>query len=365
MENRINQLSKWLKQEDISFALITSTPNLFYLSNFYTTPHERIVALGIFQDSEPFLICPKMEMAEAKNAGWSFELLGYSDTDNPWEQLTETIKKRNIDVSCIAIEKEHLSFERGEKLNNLFPSATFKNVEDQLNQLRLLKDKTEISILREAARLADFGVQVGIDAIKEGKTELEIVATIEYELKKKGVREMSFATMVLTGAKTAAPHGTPAMHKIQKGDLVLFDLGVIVDGYCSDITRTVAFHDINENQREIYNTVLKAQLAAVDICKPGTEIGGIDRTARDIITDAGFGDYFTHRIGHGLGIGIHEFPSLNATNKDVLKTGMTFTIEPGIYVPDIGGVRIEDDLLITEDGVEVLTKFPKELMIIK
>lgn len=365
MEKRISELTNWLKQEDISFAFVTSTANIFYLSKFYTNPHERVAGVAVFQNEEPFLICPQMEAAEAKKAGWNFEIVGYSDTDNPWEFIKNAVQKRNIDVRTIAIEKEHLTFDRVENLQNIFPTITFKAVEDKLHELRLIKDETELTILREAAKLADFGVEVGVSAIKEGVSELEIVAKIEYELKKKGVREMSFSTMVITGAKTAAPHGTPGLDLIQKGDLVLFDLGVIVDGYCSDITRTVAYHSINEQQREIYETVLKAQLAAVDASKPGIEIGKLDCTARDIIADAGYGEYFTHRLGHGLGIDIHEFPSLNATNQNALKTGMTFTIEPGIYVPTIGGVRIEDDVYITETGVEVLTKYPKELQIIK
>lgn len=365
MEKRINELTEWLKQGSVDFAFVTSTPNIYYLSKFYTHPHERVAGVGVFQNDEPFIICPKMEMASARKAGWSFEIVGYDDTESPWELIQSATQKRNITVSALAIEKEHLSFDRGEKLQNLFPNATFKAVEEKLNELRLIKDETELVILREAAKLADFGVEVGVSAIKEGVSELEIVAKIEYELKKKGVREMSFSTMVLTGVKTAAPHGVPSLDKIQKGDLVLFDLGVILDGYCSDITRTVAFHSINDKQREVYETVLKAQLAAVEASKPGIEIGKIDKAARDIITAAGYGEYFTHRIGHGLGIDVHEYPSLNATNSNPLRTGMTYTIEPGIYVPEIGGVRIEDDIYITDSGTEVLTKYPKELQIVK
>lgn len=364
-EKRIEKLTKWMKQEDVEFAFITSTANLFYLSNFYTNPHERVAGVGVFQNEEPFIICPKMEMASAKNAGWNLEIVGYDDTENPWEFIQRAIQKRNVSVSAIAIEKDHLSFERGERLQSLFPNVTFKAVEEILNELRLIKDESELAILREAAKLADLGVEIGVNAIKEGVTELEVVAKIEYELKKKGVREMSFSTMVLTGAKTAAPHGVPSLDKIQKGDLVLFDLGVILDGYCSDITRTVAYHSINDKQQEIYDTVLKAQLAAVEASKPGTEIGKIDKAARDIIAAAGYGEYFTHRIGHGLGIDVHEFPSLNATNTNPLRTGMCYTIEPGIYIPEIGGVRIEDDIYITDSSAEVLTKYPKELQIVK
>ena len=176
---------------------------------------------------------------------------------------------------------------------------------------------------------------------------------------------MSFSTMVLTGANGASPHGVPGLTKIKKGDFVLFDLGVVVDGYCSDITRTVAYGDINEKQMNIYETVLKAELAAIDASKPEAICSEVDLTARRIIADAGYGEYFPHRLGHGLGISVHEYPSLTETNSLKLEEGMVFTIEPGIYVPGVAGVRIEDDVLVTKDGVETLTKFPKELQVIK
>jgi Xaa-Pro dipeptidase len=193
---------------------------------------------------------------------------------------------------------------------------------------------------------------------------MEVLAKIEYELKKKGIREMSFSTMVLFGEKSGDPHGNPGERKLKAGDIVLFDLGVVLDGYCSDITRTVAYKSISEKQKDIYNTVLKAELASIEASKPGTRIGDLDKVARDIITDAGYGDYFPHRIGHGIGINVHEFPSMSHLNEGILKEGMVYTIEPGIYLPGIGGVRIEDDILVTADGCETLTEFPKELQIV-
>ena len=175
---------------------------------------------------------------------------------------------------------------------------------------------------------------------------------------------MSFDTMVLSGPKTASPHGKPGDRQIQKGDLVLFDLGVIYKGYCSDITRTVAFGEPSDKQKEVYETVRKAEQAAVDAVRPGIKAMDLDKIARDIITGAGYGEFFTHRLGHGLGISVHEFPSLTGNNEMALMEGMVFTIEPGIYDPNITGVRIEDDVVVTKDGVEVLTKYPKELVIV-
>jgi len=170
--------------------------------------------------------------------------------------------------------------------------------------------------------------------------------------------------MVLFGEKTGEAHGNPGLRTLKPGDMVLFDLGVVLDGYCSDITRTVAYKSINDKQKEIYETVQRAEQEALEASKPGTRIGDLDMVARNIITEAGYGEYFLHRLGHGLGISVHEFPSMSRNNDDVLQEGMVYTIEPGIYIPGLGGVRIEDDVIITKDGYETLTKYPKELQII-
>jgi Xaa-Pro dipeptidase len=365
MNQRLNKLQAWMKENDIEVSFVTSSENVFYLSGYYTNPHERLLALAVFQEEEPFLVCPGMEVHDAKRSGWDHELIGYSDIDNPWEMILNSINKRMDRVSKVAIEKEHMNVERYEQLLRLFPHSTFVSGEEKLRLLRMVKDASELKIIEEACALADYAVEFGVNEIKEGKTELEILNALEFALKQKGVTEMSFSTMVLTGANAASPHGNPGNTKIQKGDLVLFDLGVVVDRYCSDITRTVAYGDINDKQKEIYDTVLKAQLAAIEASKPGVSAADVDLTARHIIAEAGYGEYFPHRLGHGLGISVHEYPSLTETNQLIIEEGMVYTIEPGIYVPDVAGVRIEDDVFITADGAKILTKFPKELQIVK
>ena len=366
MEKQLKELSKWMTEQNIDFTFLTSTDNVFYFSSFYSDPHERLLALLLFKNEEPILVCPSMEKNDAKNAGWKFDIIGYSDIDNPWEMIQQKVSAKLSSIKKIALEKEHLNVNRWEAIHTAFPSIeSVVSAEEKVNQLRMVKTEKEVAIIKEACKWADYAIEVGCSELAEGKTEMQVLAAIEYELKKKGIAQMSFSTMVLTGKNGTSPHGTPGGTKIQKGDLVLFDLGVVVDGYCSDITRTVAFGDINEEQKKIYDTVLKAQLAAIDASKPGTACSVIDLAARNIISEAGYGDFFPHRLGHGLGISVHEFPSLTETNPLVLQEGMVYTIEPGIYVPNIAGVRIEDDVYITKDGAEILTKFPKELQIIK
>ncbi|OIJ10941.1 peptidase M24 family protein [Anaerobacillus arseniciselenatis] len=364
MNQRLTQLSNWLSEQNIDFAFVQTKANVFYLSGFYSEPHERLIGIFVFPNGEPVMVCPNMEKPQAKAAGWEYDIVSYSDSDNYWELIKNYLNKKGQGGQKIAIEEEHISYLRANALNKIYNEAKFVSVEEKLNSLRLIKDDQELALLKQAAELADFGVEVGVNAIKSGKTEMDILALIEYELKRKGIREMSFSTMVLTGAKTADPHGNPGITEINRGDFVLFDLGVVLDGYCSDITRTVAFQEINDEQRRIYETVLSAQNAAFSICKVGTRVGDIDKAARNYITEAGYGDYFPHRIGHGLGIDVHEFPSMSENNDDLLQEGAVFTVEPGIYVPNVGGVRIEDDIVITKDGFESLTKYPKGLTIV-
>ncbi|VEF47324.1 peptidase M24 [Bacillus freudenreichii] len=364
MNSRLEKLMSWLKAKQIDAAFITSPDNVFYLTRFRCEPHERLLGLAVFQEEVPLLICPGMEVNDAKSAGWNNEILGYSDTDNPWDLADERIKSRMPIIKSWAVEKEHLNVSRFEELSKRYEQSTFVSADEILNELRLVKDEQEVKLIKRACELVDFAVEVGVNELTEGKTELDMIAAIEYEIKKKGAG-MSFDPIVLAGANAASPHGTPGLTKIERGQLVLMDLGVVYEGYCSDITRTVAFGEVSKKQKEIYETVLKAETAAIELTKPGVKAKLLDQTARKIINDAGYGEYFPHRLGHGLGISVHEFPSMTETNELELKPGMVFTIEPGIYIPGVAGVRIEDDVLVTEDGVEVLTKYPKSLQIIE
>ncbi|MBM7551928.1 M24 family metallopeptidase [Thalassobacillus pellis] len=366
MEQRLERFSAAMKEQGIDAAFINSTENFFYLTGFHTDPHERLLGLLVFPDSEPIAIVPGMESGQIRNSGWKHEVIGYGDHENPWDKMKDSLAKKSIaEAKRIGLEKEVLSYGRSESLMSLYPGADVADVAGILNDMRVVKDKEEAEVIRRAAKLADYGVEVGVKALREGIKEMEVLAKIEYELKKKGVREMSFSTMVLFGEKSGQPHGNPGDRTLKKGDFVLFDLGVVLDGYTSDITRTFVFQSVSEEQKEIYNTVLKAQEGSLELCKPGTRIGDLDQVARDIIEQAGYGDKFPHRIGHGMGINVHEFPSMSHLNDGRLQKGMVFTLEPGIYDPDVGGVRIEDDVLITEDGYETLTKFPKELQVIE
>ncbi|GGA82164.1 M24 family metallopeptidase [Ornithinibacillus halotolerans] len=365
MSNRMEALVQELSKNQLDSILITSPANIYYVSNYYTDPHERVVAVYATLHHDPILILPAMEAEDAKAAGWSYAMIDYHDHENPWELFLTFLKENGKIPQSLGVEEDYLSLSRYSSLKEILPSTEIKNAQEVLALLRVIKTTNEYESLKKAAELADFGIQTGIQALKEGITELEVIAEIEYELKKQGVQAMSFSTMVLFGDKAASPHGTPGSRKLVPGDLVLFDLGVIYEGYCSDITRTVAYKSVNEEQQKIYNTVLEGQLKAIEASLLGNAVGNIDKAARDHIESCGYGQYFNHRIGHGLGIETHEYPSLHGNNTLPLQEGMCYTIEPGIYVPKVAGVRIEDMIFMTKDGAEILTKFPKELQIIE
>lgn len=364
MEQRVETLLHHMDQQHMDSILITSPANVYYITNYFTDPHERLVAVYLRKHDDPILVLPAMEEADAKNAGWKHSIISYQDHENPWEMLSKVIKKNETIPKTIGVEFNHFTLDRQTMLQQILPQTEIRQAEALLAQLRLIKNEYEYKRLKTAAELADFGIKTGVEAIKEGITELEIVAKIEFELKKQGVQAMSFSTIVLSGTKTASPHGNPSLKKITKGDLVLFDLGVVYEGYCSDITRTVAFKSITKEQDRIYNNVLHAQQKTIETAKAGVAVGKLDQVSRNEINSNGYGDYFTHRIGHGLGIQTHEYPSMHSDNTLPLQENMCFTVEPGIYVPNIGGVRIEDMLFIKESDPKVLTQFPKELIIV-
>lgn len=364
MQDRINNLYTELKQQQIDSCFISSKANVYYLSGYYTDPHERIIGIILIDQLDPIFLLPKMEEKDARDAGWKHVILTYSDHENPWHVLQQFLKKQEKQPVNLAVEKDHLTINRFHALKEIFPNTSYVDATGILQNLRVVKSKREHDLLKTAAEFADLGVKTGVEALKEGVSELEVVAAIEHALKKEGIREMSFQTMALFGEKTASPHGTPNQTKLTKNNFVLFDLGVIYEGYCSDITRTVAFGNITDEQKHIYDTVLEAQQRAIDASKTGTAVGELDKIARNYITEQGYGDYFTHRLGHGLGIETHEYPSMHHENELSIEPGMCFTIEPGVYVPKVGGVRIEDMLFTTNYMPLELTKYPKTLQVI-
>ncbi len=364
-QEKMQELTTWLQQENVDAAYITNPNSIAYLSGFTSDPHERVLALFVAADHEPFLFTPALEVEAAKQSAWPYDVVGYLDTQNPWQLIAAEIRSRYGTPAALAIEKASFTLDRYEQLAALLPTTDFSLDATEIIQLmQVRKTPSEIETLIAAGNWADVAFEIGFAAIKAGVTEQEIVAEIEYQLKRRGVSHMSFDTTILAGANAANPHGAPGSTQVHAHELVLFDLGVRWQGYCSDATRTVAYQEPTAFQQKIYDIVLEAQLAAQAAAKPGVTAAQLDKIAREVIEAYGYGEAFNHRLGHGIGTSIHEFPSIVAGNDLVLEEGMCFSIEPGIYLPEKVGVRIEDCVYLTKDGCQPLTQTPKELLIL-
>ncbi|MBX5322852.1 aminopeptidase P family protein [Staphylococcus caprae] len=349
---KTEEIRKILQQQNADAAWITTPLNVYYFTGYRSEPHERLFAILVQANGEDVLFCPKMEVEEVKASPFDGKIIGYLDTENPFDLYPKTF-------TTLLIESEHLTVKRQRELSQAFDVQVYSDLDQSIKDLRNIKSQEEIEKIKKAAELADKCIEIGVSYLKEGVEEREVVNHIENEIKKYGVNEMSFDTMVLFGDHAASPHGTPGDRKLQNNEYVLFDLGVVYEHYCSDMTRTVKFGNPSQEAENIYNVVLKAEQSAIEAIKPGVTIKNIDKIARDIISNAGYGEYFPHRLGHGLGLEEHEYQDVSSVNENTLEAGMVITIEPGIYVPGIAGVRIEDDILVTENGYEILTHYEK------
>lgn len=366
MKKQLLDLQEYLAKKDIDIAYISNPTDIQYFTGFYSEPVERILALLVFPNKDPFLFAPQLEVESAKKAGWDKDVFGYLDHEKPFDLIAGHIKDVTADPLHWAIEKDDLSVDKFEAIREQFPNADFpENLSRYMESAKLIKTDDEIKELIAAGKEADYAFSVAFNAIKEGRTEQDVVAEIEYAMMKKGVMHMSFDTIVQAGANAANPHGAAEKNLLKKNELILFDLGTIHNGYISDASRTVAFGKPDEKSLDIYKVDLEAQYAAMDAAKPGITAAELDKVARDVITKAGYGEYFIHRLGHGMGQSEHEFPSIMEGNDMVLKPGMCFSIEPGIYIPNVAGVRIEDCVYITEDGCKPFTHTSKELTYIE
>lgn len=281
------------------------------------------------------------------------------------ENLNETLKTLidENDIGKIAFEADNVTVQRLEQWKEKL-EVEFIPVSGWVEELRSIKTEQEIENIRQAAKKGDQAFAELLPKIRSGVSEIEIALELEFLMRRAGASGMSFSPIIASGPQSALPHARPSERILMYGDFVVFDFGCIVNGYCSDMTRTIVIGEPEEQHLLIYDLVLKAQLESLAAVAPGRKGSEIDAIARDIITDAGYGEYFGHGLGHSLGLEIHESPRLSKADHTVLQPGMVVTVEPGVYLPGFGGVRIEDLVVVREDGHEVLTSTFKELYIV-
>ena len=356
--SKLQQIETYLESEKLDVAVVSDPVTINYLTGFYSDPHERQMFLFVLKGQEPLLFVPALEVERATSTV-SFPVVGYVDSENPWKKIQNALPQ--VEFKRVAVEFSNLILTKYHGLQSVFGKAEFENLTPLIQRMRLIKSADEVKKMMVAGQYADKAVRVGFDNISLDKTETDIIAQIDFALKQDGY-EMSFDTMVLTGNNAANPHGIPAANKVENDALLLFDLGVMVNGYASDMTRTVAVGKPDQFKKDIYNLTLEAQQAALDFIKPGVTAHEVDRAARAVIEKAGYGESFTHRLGHGIGMDVHEFPSIMEGNDMIIEEGMCFSVEPGIYIPGKVGVRIEDCGVVTKDGFDLFTSTSKDLL---
>ncbi|MDO8969956.1 MAG: aminopeptidase P family protein, partial [Saprospiraceae bacterium] len=290
----------------------------------------------------------------------------FGDDPSTWQDVFNKVfgSVKNQSLS-IGVESTHLRFLEFDYLQKALPQASFVSAESTFGNLRMQKDETEISCMKKAVQIAQKALQATMPVIKSGISEQDVASELVLQLYKAGsAPELPFMPILASGPNSANPHAVPSNRKLVRGDLLVIDWGAAYEDYFSDLTRTFALGECSPELKKIHDTVKAANAAGRAAGKPGVAAGVVDSAARDVIEQAGYGRYFTHRTGHGLGMEAHEPPYMFGGNQLKLEKGMTYTVEPGIYLPELGGVRIEDDMVITENGCESLSDFPRELKIL-
>lgn len=344
--DRSDKLRQYISEYEAVF--ITSYPNIFYYSGFKSEDG----ALIITKDSS-ILLTDSRYTIQAKLQSPSYEVCDISNTES-------IIKSLKQEILCI--EEDFVTVSEFSKLQGY--GKKLKPFSKTIKRPRRVKDSEEILRIAKAEELGDRAFNYVLDLIKPGKSEKEIAIELEFFMKKNGAEKLSFDTICASGVRSAMPHGVASDKIIEKGEFLTLDFGCVLDGYCSDMTRTVVIGSASQRHKEIYEIVLKAQESALGIIKSGVSGKEADASARNVINSYGYKDNFGHGTGHSVGVEIHEQPSLSPKSEDILETGNVISVEPGIYIEGFGGVRIEDLVQINDENALNLTKSQKDLLII-
>ncbi|MBE6876609.1 MAG: aminopeptidase P family protein [Ruminococcus sp.] len=355
MKERIQNLIK-LFQDKADCALITDDINRRYLTGMKSSAGYVLVF-----PEQSYLLIDFRYIEKARETVKHCQVI--EQKGNLFRQFDELFQKHH--ANTIAVEAQSLTLQRCDNLKNHMKNYEFltdNTLSQALYDLRTVKSPEEITKIKSAQKIAEDALSALLEKLHAGMTEIQVALELDFYMRSHGAEDLSFETIALTGAHTSMPHGVPDERVIQKGDFVLMDFGAVVDGYHSDMTRTVCVGEPSAEMREVYEIVRTAQDTARAAAKSGISGKELDAFARDVITQAGYGEYFGHSLGHGVGLEIHEFPVASPNRDQLLPAGGVVTIEPGIYLPGKFGVRIEDFVHITKNGCENLTNIPNSLI---
>ncbi|MEX0665242.1 MAG: aminopeptidase P family protein [Acidimicrobiia bacterium] len=355
---RLGRLRARFAEPAIDAVLVTRLPNVAYLTGFTGSAGMLLVT-----PDDAILI------TDGRYAQQSKEQLGAAGAPARAEIATTQAAQRELLSTLVAgrarlgLEADGVSWSQQRTFADWFAGTELVPTERMVEDLRAVKEPGEVARIRAACAIADDALAEVLPTLHEGPTEREFALTLEWAMRSRGASRTSFETIVASGPNGSKPHSRPTDRTIGAGELIVIDFGCVVDGYCSDMTRTVSVGDPGVEARRVWDVVAASQRAGRDAVRAGVSCADVDRASRAVIEDAGWGDTFAHGTGHGVGLEIHEAPRVSATADATLETGHVVTVEPGVYLPGVGGVRIEDTVVVTSDGAEALTEFPKSLVI--
>lgn len=365
-QSRLDILNTSLRTSDLDAVILNPGPTLTHLTGLRFHLMERPVVLLFAKDQVPAIVLPELELQKVASLPYELNVFAYPENPSEWGSVfRKAAQALGLDGKRIGVEPRQLRLLEFRYVKEGAPEADYPDASDVLSGLRLRKDKSEVEAMRQAVKIAQDALEATIPSFKIEMTEKALAAELVAQLLRHGSDpEMPFAPIVSAGPNAANPHASPSDRKLQAGDLLVVDWGAAYDGYISDLTRTFAVGEVDAEYLKIHKIVQEANAAGRAAAGPGVPCANVDRAARDVIEQAGYGQYFTHRTGHGIGMEGHEEPYMRGDNMQLLEPGMAFTVEPGIYLPNRNGVRIEDNVVITETGADVLSDMPREIRIV-
>jgi Xaa-Pro dipeptidase len=364
IDQRLAHLHDLLGELKVDAAAFNPGPSLTYLTGMQFHLMERPTVLIVKPGIPPVIILPELEAGKLADSRIEVQPFPFGDNPAGWPRVfADALAHADLARAVVAIEPTRIRFLEMNFLKLGSPSLELVSGEPALSMLRVQKDAGEITAMRQAVKIAQAALQNTLALFKINMTEKELASELLVQLFKAGSgSELPFLPIVASGPNSANPHAAPTDRQIQAGDFLVIDYGASHKGYFSDITRTFAVGEVSLKHKEIYSAVLAANEAGRRAGKPGLAAGKVDEASRKVIIDAGYGPQFTHRTGHGLGMEDHEEPYIFSGNDLILQEGMAYTVEPGIYIPGFGGVRIEDNMVVTSAGSESLSDLPRELI---
>ncbi|MHA1721554.1 MAG: M24 family metallopeptidase [Candidatus Baldrarchaeia archaeon] len=368
---RFEKMQRIMAREEINAIILMKPTNVFYTTGFLSISPSLPTATIISNNGETTLIVPKLEESRAREKAWTDDIRTYhpyplslkqETRKNFFENIKEVLKEKRLGNSMIGLELGYLPVKFFEAFRNYVPDAGFKDITNDIMMARMIKDYNEIDRIKKSLEISEKGLRTAIEIIEPGISEIEIAAEIENAMRKAGAQKTGFETIVASGPKSAQPRATAGTRKINENDFVIINTSAVFGEYYSDITRTLFLGTPNNEHKKMFETIKAALKDATERISPGTRVGDIDKAARKTIHDAGFENYFVHASGHGIGLELHEPPRITLDCEDILKPGMVLCIEPGIYKPRKGGVRIENMVLVTEEGYQILNELPEDIL---